>query len=121
MTPKTITDAQIWKFRWRLPDKEWRLKHDCLVATGMRRSPHRGGKLEARQRVADAMNAEAATVVALGKAVADHVVRMRGNADSTGTACTCGHAIEEHGNDPKYPGSTACSECSDCIAYESEG
>ena len=32
-------------------------------------------------------------------------------------ACACGHAIEEHGHDPKYPGSTACVEC-DCIAYE---
>lgn len=35
------------------------------------------------------------------------------------TACTCGHAEEEHGHDPKYPGSTACQveEC-DCIAFE---
>lgn len=34
-------------------------------------------------------------------------------------SCVCGHAIEEHGHDPKYPGSTACQidEC-DCIAYE---
>lgn len=33
------------------------------------------------------------------------------------TACQCGHAIEEHGGDPKHPGSTACTEC-DCIAFE---
>jgi len=35
--------------------------------------------------------------------------------------CNCGHAIEEHGHDPKYPGSTACQieEC-DCIAYEAD-
>ena len=33
------------------------------------------------------------------------------------TACACGHSIEEHPHDPKFPGSTACSEC-DCIAYE---
>jgi hypothetical protein len=35
-------------------------------------------------------------------------------------ACECGHSKEEHGNDPKYPGSTACTEedCQ-CIAYES--
>jgi hypothetical protein len=33
--------------------------------------------------------------------------------------CTCGHAIEEHGHDPKYPGSMACTVC-DCIAYEAE-
>lgn len=33
--------------------------------------------------------------------------------------CMCGHAIEEHGGDPKYPGSTACTEC-DCIAYEAD-
>lgn len=31
--------------------------------------------------------------------------------------CVCGHSVEEHGHDPKYPGSTACTEC-DCIAYE---
>lgn len=41
-----------------------------------------------------------------------------GNAGSNGTACTCGHAVEEHGSDPKFPGSTSCTEC-DCIAYES--
>ena len=33
--------------------------------------------------------------------------------------CTCGHAPEEHGHDPKYPGSTSCTEC-DCIAYEAD-
>lgn len=32
-------------------------------------------------------------------------------------ACTCGHAVEEHGGDPKYPGAMACTEC-DCVAYE---
>lgn len=34
-------------------------------------------------------------------------------------ACYCGHAFEEHGNDPKYPSSTACCEC-DCLAYEED-
>jgi hypothetical protein len=39
----------------------------------------------------------------------------------TGTApCTCGHAPEEHGHDDEYPGSTACTECEDCIAYEAD-
>lgn len=33
------------------------------------------------------------------------------------TACACGHAVEEHGHDDQYPGSTACSEC-ECVAYE---
>ena len=33
--------------------------------------------------------------------------------------CACGHAPEEHGNDPEYPGSTSCTEC-DCIAYEAD-
>jgi len=33
--------------------------------------------------------------------------------------CTCGHAPEEHGHDPEYPGSTSCAEC-DCIAYETD-
>jgi hypothetical protein len=32
-------------------------------------------------------------------------------------ACACGHSPEDHGGDPKYPRSTACTEC-DCIAYE---
>lgn len=38
-------------------------------------------------------------------------------------ACTCGHAREEHGNNPDYPGSTACNECEDgeCIAFEEDG
>lgn len=33
--------------------------------------------------------------------------------------CVCGHAEEEHGNDPMFPGSTSCEipGC-DCIAYE---
>lgn len=46
-----------------------------------------------------------------------------GNAQSRGTTCVCGHAVEEHGNDPEFPGSTACGECpeGECIAYESEG
>ena len=39
---------------------------------------------------------------------------------ATGTeACTCGCAIEAHGGDPEYPGSTSCTEC-DCIAYEAD-
>ena len=33
--------------------------------------------------------------------------------------CVCGHAIEEHGHDPDYPGSTSCAEC-DCVAYEAD-
>jgi hypothetical protein len=34
-------------------------------------------------------------------------------------SCVCGHAEEEHGHDPKYPGSTSCQEddC-ECAAYE---
>ncbi len=119
---RTKTDAEIGKFRWRLPDSEWRLKHDCLVATGSKPSPHRGGKAEAIARVQAAMAAEIVTVAKLGNAVATYVIesRERGNKDSTGTACACGHAVEEHGHDLEYPGSTACSEC-ECIAYESEG
>lgn len=37
------------------------------------------------------------------------------------TACICGHSTEEHGHDPKYPGSTACQakDC-DCISYEQD-
>ena len=36
--------------------------------------------------------------------------------------CTCGHVQDEHGHDPKYPGSTACNiEGCDCCAYEWDG
>ena len=39
---------------------------------------------------------------------------------ATGTeACMCGCAIEAHGGDPQYLGSTSCTEC-DCIAYEAD-
>ena len=34
-------------------------------------------------------------------------------------ACMCGCAIEAHGGDPAYPGSTSCTECG-CIAYEAD-
>lgn len=34
--------------------------------------------------------------------------------------CTCGHVEDDHGHDPRYPGSTACGmDGCDCIAYES--
>jgi hypothetical protein len=34
--------------------------------------------------------------------------------------CVCGGAPEDHGRDPAYPGSTACTHCTDCIAYEAD-
>jgi len=35
--------------------------------------------------------------------------------------CMCGHAPEEHGGDPKHPGSTACTaEGCPCICYEAD-
>lgn len=34
--------------------------------------------------------------------------------------CSCGHAPEAHGRDPEYPGSTACTVCADCVAYEAD-
>ena len=37
-------------------------------------------------------------------------------------ACTCGHAEEEHGHDPQYPGSTSCQIAGcDCVAFEDDG
>jgi hypothetical protein len=35
------------------------------------------------------------------------------------TLCVCGHTLDEHRHDPKFPGSTSCAEddC-DCIAFE---
>jgi hypothetical protein len=32
-------------------------------------------------------------------------------------SCACGHAAEEHGRDPQYPGSTSCQVC-ECVAYD---
>jgi hypothetical protein len=33
--------------------------------------------------------------------------------------CHCGHVDDEHGHDPKYPGSTACTiDGCECIAFE---
>lgn len=36
-------------------------------------------------------------------------------------SCTCGHSVEDHGHDPKHPGSSACQDddC-ECIAYVAE-
>ena len=33
--------------------------------------------------------------------------------------CQCGHAVEEHGHDPRYPGNTGCTICG-CLAYEAD-
>lgn len=36
-------------------------------------------------------------------------------------ACYCGHVEDEHGGDPKYPGSTACTiKGCPCCCYEEE-
>ena len=45
-------------------------------------------------------------------------VSVKARADGT-EPCVCGDAIEAHGGDPEYPGSTSCTEC-DCIAYEAD-
>ncbi len=35
--------------------------------------------------------------------------------------CTCGHTEEEHGDDPKHPGSQACTiEGCDCFQFEED-
>lgn len=34
--------------------------------------------------------------------------------------CVCGCSVEEHGHDDEHPGSTSCTECDDCIAYEAD-
>lgn len=53
----------------------------------------------------------------------EQMIGANGNAASTGTTCVCGCSVEEHGNDPEFPGSTAWGECpeGDCIAYEPDG
>lgn len=33
--------------------------------------------------------------------------------------CMCGHVEDEHGHDPDYPGSTACTiKGCDCVAFD---
>ena len=34
--------------------------------------------------------------------------------------CVCGGAPEDHGRNPEYPGSTACTHCTECVAYEAD-
>ena len=36
--------------------------------------------------------------------------------------CECGHSEDDHGHDPKFPGSSACrdDDCT-CIAFEWDG
>ncbi len=36
--------------------------------------------------------------------------------------CTCEHVEDEHGGDPEFPGSTACTiDGCECLAYEDDG
>ena len=46
--------------------------------------------------------------------------RTDGAIVSASDPCTCGCAPEDHGRDPEYPGSTSCTACEDCIAYEAD-
>ena len=46
--------------------------------------------------------------------------RTGGAIVSASDPCTCGCAPEDHGRDPEYPGSTSCTACEDCIAYEAD-
>ena len=46
--------------------------------------------------------------------------RSGGAIVSSSDPCTCGCAPEEHGRDPEYPGSTSCTNCEDCVAYEAD-
>lgn len=53
----------------------------------------------------------------LSEAVKENLMSYR--MSSAPEACTCGHAPEEHGHDPKFPGSTACTiKGCDCIAFD---
>lgn len=72
------------------------------------------------ERRTAALKAKKAARSKLRKSAAKVVTVSPGNQGSKGTTCVCGHAVEEHGHDDEHPGSTACSECSDCIAYESD-
>lgn len=47
--------------------------------------------------------------------------RLRTYQDERATTCQCGDALDEHGHDDEYPGSTACNVCHDCLAFEPGG
>lgn len=47
-------------------------------------------------------------------------LRTGGAIVSASDPCMCGCAPEDHGRDPEYPGSTSCTACEDCIAYEAD-
>ena len=62
-----------------------------------------------------------ATVTPVTPAVQPAPVSSSSGAIVSGTdSCVCGGASEDHGRDPEYPGSTACTHCTDCIAYEAD-
>ena len=43
---------------------------------------------------------------------------LMGEASAVPT-CSCGHVDDEHGQDPKYPGSSSCTiEGCECICFE---
>ena len=46
--------------------------------------------------------------------------RTGGAIVSASDPCMCGCSPEDHGRDPEYPGSTGCTACKDCIAYEAD-
>lgn len=101
---------------------------EVMLDLGLEAAPDPELTSEEMQQVAFA--AKTATLKALGRRPKPkkptHSRRARkpppllGNEASTGITCQCGHAVEEHGNDPEFPGSSACGECAegDCIAYE---
>ena len=59
-----------------------------------------------------------------GRALCDFApppVQLSTKKDLEPTACMCGHSVEEHGHDTKFPASTACrvKRCK-CIAFEGD-
>ena len=46
--------------------------------------------------------------------------RTGGAIVSASDPCACGCAPEDHGRDPEYPGSTSCTACEVCLAYEAD-
>lgn len=93
ITPAQLTDELIGAFR-QIIDRQSALltgeacgtaralMHDCMVASGARRSPHRGGRNEARQRVCDAINKMHGNRAAIDRLLKERAHAKKDDADT---------------------------------------
>jgi hypothetical protein len=106
----------------------WRLSTKGQKAVGRLPSAPTSAKAQvAKAQVAKAKDAKAKDAKAKDAKAKDAKAKDAKPIPKTGGAivtdidpCVCGGAPEDHGRDPEYPGSTACTHCTDCVAYEAD-